>query len=63
MSHSDDTPANARTIRERLEVRGVVQGVGFRPFVFSVANELNLMGYAQNHSKGVKLKFREPPPS
>ena len=58
MSHSDETPVNVRTIRERLEVRGVVQGVGFRPFVFSVANELGLMGYAQNHSKGVTIEVQ-----
>jgi len=31
----------------------VVQGVGFRPFIYKLANELNLTGYVLNNSNGV----------
>ncbi|MCD4690246.1 carbamoyltransferase HypF [bacterium] len=37
----------------RFTVRGVVQGVGFRPFVYRVAHELGLSGWVVNSSRGV----------
>ncbi len=37
----------------RFTVRGVVQGVGFRPFVYRVAHELELDGWVVNSSRGV----------
>ncbi|MFQ6398759.1 carbamoyltransferase HypF [Nocardia sp. KC 131] len=39
--------------RRRLIVRGVVQGVGFRPFVYTTAAELALSGSVSNGSAGV----------
>jgi len=42
--------------RRRLLVRGVVQGVGFRPFVYATASELMLTGSVTNDSSGVVIE-------
>ncbi|MCD4742701.1 MAG: carbamoyltransferase HypF [Desulfobacteraceae bacterium] len=39
----------------RLEINGVVQGVGFRPFLFQLAGRYDLFGEVANTSKGVVL--------
>lgn len=43
-------------VRIWLKVEGVVQGVGFRPFVYSLANRLGLAGVVSNDSAGVTLE-------
>ncbi|MGH3613052.1 MAG: Sua5/YciO/YrdC/YwlC family protein, partial [Pseudonocardia sp.] len=46
--------------RRRLTVTGVVQGVGFRPFVYRVATELGLVGVVGNDSSSVFLEIQGP---
>jgi len=42
-------------MRKRLLIRGVVQGVGFRPFVYRIAKSLNLRGYVRNLGNSVEV--------
>lgn len=37
----------------RIEIRGLVQGVGFRPFVYRIATEAGLNGTVENRNDGV----------
>ena len=42
--------------RRRFDVSGVVQGVGFRPFVYAAAAELQLTGMVHNDVAGVVIE-------
>ena len=44
--------------RHRIVVNGIVQGVGFRPFVFNLATELGLFGTVLNSSNGVFIEVQ-----
>lgn len=46
--------------RRRVEVKGIVQGVGFRPFVYNLATELGLTGFVGNDSHGVFMELEGP---
>jgi len=39
-----------------ISVKGVVQGVGFRPFVYQLANQFNLKGFVCNTSEDVRIE-------
>ncbi|HEY3251624.1 MAG TPA: carbamoyltransferase HypF, partial [Ignavibacteria bacterium] len=39
--------------RAKIAIHGVVQGVGFRPFVYRLAKELNVKGWIVNSTQGV----------
>ncbi len=47
--------------RIRVSVGGVVQGVGFRPFVWRLARELGLSGWVGNDARGVRIEAEGPP--
>lgn len=49
--------------RKRLLVQGVVQGVGFRPFVYGLARQLGLSGFVGNDSHGVFIEVEGVPES
>lgn len=38
-----------------IRINGTVQGVGFRPFIASLATKLNLKGYIENREDGVRI--------
>jgi len=46
---------------KRIEVNGIVQGVGFRPFVYNLANQYDLKGEVANTSAGVSIHIEGPP--
>ncbi|MFJ2902582.1 carbamoyltransferase HypF [Streptomyces sp. NPDC087212] len=48
-------------VRRLFEVRGVVQGVGFRPFVYVTASGLGLTGSVGNTGAGVVVEVEGPP--
>ncbi|MBX3687187.1 MAG: acylphosphatase, partial [Rhodocyclaceae bacterium] len=47
--------------RRIIRVRGVVQGVGFRPFVFRLARDLDLSGLVRNDAEGVEIEAQGLP--
>ena len=48
------------TQRLRVTLRGAVQGVGFRPFVYRLATELSLTGWVLNSSSGLVVEVEGP---
>ena len=47
--------------RQHIFVRGIVQGVGFRPFLYSLAANHSLTGFVFNQSDGVSLEIQGAP--
>jgi hydrogenase maturation protein HypF len=43
--------------RRAIVVSGIVQGVGFRPFVYSLASRLRLHGFVRNQTSGVLIEI------
>jgi hydrogenase maturation protein HypF len=52
-------PALSQTavVRRRIQITGVVQGVGFRPYIYRLANECGLVGSVLNDSAGVDIEI------
>ncbi|MDX1523446.1 MAG: acylphosphatase, partial [Anaerolineae bacterium] len=44
--------------RRRITVQGIVQGVGFRPFVYGLAQQHGLVGYVLNDAGGVTIEVQ-----
>src|SRR5437762_10781100 len=45
-----------RLERAKVAIRGAVQGVGFRPFVYRLATDLRLNGWVLNSAQGVFIE-------
>jgi hydrogenase maturation protein HypF len=48
-------------ISKRVEINGIVQGVGFRPFVYQLASRYHIRGDIANTSSGVSVRVEGPP--
>jgi len=47
--------------RREISVRGIVQGVGFRPFVYALARRRGLTGLVRNDAEGVHIEAEGSP--
>ena len=47
--------------RLRIQIQGAVQGVGFRPFIYRLANSLDLKGWINNSVQGVMIEVEGDP--
>ena len=45
----------------RIRIGGIVQGVGFRPFVYTLARECSLSGFVRNDAAGVEILLEGAP--
>ena len=55
------SPSLLKLSRSRLVITGVVQGVGFRPFIYRLARSLNLGGWVLNSTEGVIVEVEGKP--
>jgi hydrogenase maturation protein HypF len=55
--HGPDHHPPAAIPRFRVRVSGAVQGVGFRPFVYKLAQRFDLSGFVRNDAQGVVLEI------
>lgn len=56
MEHPATTPSTVR--RLAITIRGVVQGVGFRPFVYNAARKWGLAGWVRNEADVVRIEVQ-----
>ena len=49
------------TEHRKIKVRGTVQGVGMRPFVYRIAVARELAGTVLNDTRGVEIEVEGPP--
>ena len=59
MSENGQRPEDVKG--SSIHLTGMVQGVGFRPFVYGLATELQLTGWVRNTSSGVEITVDGPP--
>lgn len=45
-----------KLVRKKIIVQGIVQGVGFRPFIYNLAESFNINGFVSNTSQGVMIE-------
>ena len=51
------TVSESKKSRKQVKVNGTVQGVGFRPFIYQLAQRLKVLGWVQNTSDGVIIEI------
>ena len=56
---TEQTQGTTRRVRARVD--GTVQGVGYRPFVYRLADELGVAGFVLNDERGVLVEAEGPP--
>ena len=49
-----------KIIGKKIHITGIVQGVGFRPFIYSLASKLDIRGWVKNTSSGVVIHAEGP---
>lgn len=54
------TDQSPPVIAQHIAITGVVQGVGFRPFVYNLATRMGLSGWVLNHSGGIDIEVEGP---
>src|SRR5215472_2617843 len=52
----NEAQASGPIFRKHIQIRGVVQGVGFRPFVYRIAQQCGVRGRVLNSSDGVIIE-------
>ncbi len=52
---------SGKTVRKVFRVNGIVQGVGFRPYVYRLAGRFGLTGFVRNGGRGVYIEVQGPP--
>jgi len=58
---AEGTPPSSPSVRRvRVRVDGTVQGVGYRPFVYRLADELQIAGWVLNDERGVLVEAEGP---
>ncbi|NDJ86377.1 MAG: carbamoyltransferase HypF [Chloroflexi bacterium] len=56
-----NTPQTTELQRRYIRIQGAVQGVGFRPFIYRLATQMQLKGWVINSSQGVQIEIEGPP--
>jgi acylphosphatase len=54
------TASQSAIVRRSIRALGIVQGVGFRPYVYNLARKYGLSGYVLNSSSGVTIEIEGP---
>ncbi len=60
-SKPGDPPDSEMRKRAKGAIEGIVQGVGFRPFIYQLANRYGLAGYVTNTARGVDIEVEGRP--
>ena len=56
MAQLDTGTGSIKMIRARIGVSGIIQGVGFRPFIYRLATTQGITGYVANTAAGVTIE-------